>query len=99
MLWVFQWGNVRNLLWNLEWETGIEPATFSLGNRPSIENKEHSGFSHLILAIENTGYSKFCLAESLTVFKRSSPGTTQPPPTKLRSSHDVISASGCQPGI
>lgn len=45
------------------------------------------------------GYSIICLAESLTVFKRSSPGTTQPPPTKLRSSHDVISASGCQPGI
>jgi hypothetical protein len=26
----------------MERETGIEPATFSLGNRQQIENKEHS---------------------------------------------------------
>jgi len=26
----------------MERETGIEPATFSLGNRPSTENNEHS---------------------------------------------------------
>jgi hypothetical protein len=32
LLWVFQWGNVWNLQWNLERETGIEPATFSLGS-------------------------------------------------------------------
>jgi hypothetical protein len=35
----------------MERETGIEPATFSLGNRPSIENKEYSVSEHLVLAI------------------------------------------------
>jgi hypothetical protein len=35
----FQWVKVRESLINLERETGIEPATFSLGNRRSIENK------------------------------------------------------------
>jgi hypothetical protein len=38
----------------MERETGIEPATFSLGNRPSIENNEHSVSGHLALAIEIT---------------------------------------------
>jgi len=71
----------------------IEPATFSLGNRPSIENKEHSEFWYLILTIGNTGFSIFCLAESLTVFNRSSPGTTQSSPTKLQSSLNVVSAA------
>jgi hypothetical protein len=42
----------------LERETGIEPATFSLGKWPSIENKEHSVHLDLVLAIENTGFSK-----------------------------------------
>jgi len=42
------------LLSGLERETGIEPATFSLGNRPSIANKEHRVSGHLVLAIEIT---------------------------------------------
>ena len=42
----------------MERETGIEPATFSLGKWPSIENKEHSVHPNLVLAIENTGFSK-----------------------------------------
>jgi hypothetical protein len=41
---------------SLERETGIEPATFSLGRRPSIENKEHSVHLHLVLAIRNPGF-------------------------------------------
>jgi hypothetical protein len=43
----------------LERETGIEPATFSLGSRQSIENKEHSVSRDLVLAIEITGNSQF----------------------------------------
>jgi hypothetical protein len=39
----------------LERETGIEPATFSLGKRRSIENREHSVSRHLVLAIEFPG--------------------------------------------
>ena len=35
MLWIFQWGKVRNFLLNLERETGIEPATNGLGSRYS----------------------------------------------------------------
>jgi len=42
----------------LERETGIEPATFSLGMWLSIENKEHGVHLDLVLAIENTGFSK-----------------------------------------
>jgi hypothetical protein len=40
-------------------ETGTEPATFSLGIRLKIENKEHSEFRHLFPAIELTGNSLF----------------------------------------
>jgi hypothetical protein len=36
----------------LERETGIEPATFSLGSWNLIANKEHSGFWYFILTIE-----------------------------------------------
>jgi hypothetical protein len=36
----------------------IKPVTFSLGKWPSIENKEHSVHLGLVLAIENTGFSK-----------------------------------------
>ena len=39
----------------LERETGIEPATFSLGKWPSIENTEHSDSRHLLQAMEITG--------------------------------------------
>jgi hypothetical protein len=42
----------------MERETGIEPATFSLGMWPSIENKKHSVHLDLVLAIENTGLLK-----------------------------------------
>ena len=37
----------------MERETGIEPATSSLGIRQSIGNKEYSVSWHLVLAIEN----------------------------------------------
>jgi hypothetical protein len=43
----------------LERETGIEPATFSLGKRRSIENREHSVSRHLVLAIEITGIALY----------------------------------------
>jgi hypothetical protein len=47
----------------MERETGIEPATFSLGNRPSIENKEHCASGHLLLAMEFTGIRKACFLQ------------------------------------
>ena len=37
----------------MERETGFEPATSSLGNGTSFENKEHSVFAGLFLAIED----------------------------------------------
>ncbi len=40
--WKFGMDNNRNLLKTLERETGIEPATSSLGNWQSIGNKEYS---------------------------------------------------------
>jgi hypothetical protein len=43
----------------LERETGIEPATFSLGNRPSIENNQHSVSGYLVLAMEITENLRF----------------------------------------
>ena len=41
----------------MERETGIEPATSSLGRRRSIDNKEHSVFVDLVLAIQDTQFS------------------------------------------
>jgi len=41
----------RNLLKTLERETGIEPATSSLGNWRSIVNKEHSVYRLFFQAI------------------------------------------------
>ena len=35
-------GDLLEVIEKMERETGIEPATFSLGNRQQIENKEHS---------------------------------------------------------
>jgi hypothetical protein len=49
----------------LEREAGIEPATFSLVGRRSIENSEHNASRHLILAIESTGISR---SRFLTLF-------------------------------
>jgi hypothetical protein len=46
----------------MERETGIEPATFSLGNRPSIENNEHSVSGHLVLATGITENLSFALS-------------------------------------
>jgi hypothetical protein len=46
----------------LERETGIEPATFSLGRWLKIENKEHSEFRHLFQAIEFRQNSQFSAA-------------------------------------
>ena len=60
-------------LWTfLERETGIEPATFSLGKRLQIENKEHSEFRHLFQAIEFTGNSQVFTTRLLMEFKWSS---------------------------
>jgi hypothetical protein len=56
----------------LERETGIEPATFSLGRWLKIENKEHSEFRHLFQAIEFRQNSQFSAARLLTEFKWSS---------------------------
>jgi hypothetical protein len=58
---------------DLERETGIEPATFSLGKWLQIENKEHSEFGHLFQAIEFTGNSQVSSTQLLMVFKWSSP--------------------------
>jgi len=41
----------------LERETGLEPATSSLGRRQSNGNKDNSVSWHLVLAIEITGFS------------------------------------------
>jgi hypothetical protein len=56
----------------LERETGIEPATFSLGRWLKIENKEHSEFRHLFQAIDFTGNSQVSAARLLMEFKWSS---------------------------
>jgi hypothetical protein len=56
----------------MERETGIEPATFSLGKWLQIENKEHREFGHLFQAIEFTGNSRVFATRFLTVFKWSS---------------------------
>ena len=57
---------------DLERETGIEPATFSLGKWLQIENKEHSEFGHLFQAIEFRQNSQFTVARLLMEFKWSS---------------------------
>jgi len=41
----------------MERETGLEPATSSLGIRLSIDNKDDSVFVDLVLAIEITQFS------------------------------------------
>ena len=70
-------------LWTfLERETGIEPATFSLGKRLQIENKEHSEFRHLFQAIEFRQNSQFPVARLLMEFNWCSLGHwqhTRPP--------------------
>ena len=60
------------LLMYMERETGIEPATFSLGKWLQIENKEHSEFRHLFQAIEFTGNSQVFTTRLLMEFKWSS---------------------------
>jgi hypothetical protein len=52
----------------LERETGIEPATFSLGRWLKIENKEHSEFRHLFQAIEFRGNSQVSATRLLERF-------------------------------
>jgi hypothetical protein len=52
----------------LERETGIEPATFSLGNRLSFENKQHGVFAGFLLAIEYSVFSIVAPALVLIVF-------------------------------
>src|ERR1035437_839202 len=49
----------------------FEPATSSLGRRQQIGNKEHCVSWHLFLAIENTQFSPWALAQFLTEHKRS----------------------------
>jgi hypothetical protein len=49
-------GSLRKPFDYMERETGIEPATFSLGMGRSIENKEHGVHPDLVLAIENTEF-------------------------------------------
>ena len=48
---------VRQVFEKLERETGVEPATSSLGRRLSIDNKDDSVFVGLFLAIEFTRFS------------------------------------------
>ena len=55
----------------MERETGLEPATSSLGKRLSIGNKEHCVSWHLVLAIENTQFSLCALFTDQTEYKRS----------------------------
>jgi len=59
----------------MERETGIEPATFSLGKWLKIDNKEHSEFRHLFQAIEFTGNSQVFETRLLMEFKWSSLAT------------------------
>jgi hypothetical protein len=56
----------------MEREMGIEPTTSSLGRRRSIDNKRHSVFVGLVLAIQDTEFSFWTLAKGLMVFKRCS---------------------------
>jgi hypothetical protein len=53
----------------MERETGVEPATSSLGKRLSIDNKQQGVFVGLFLAIEITQFSFWASGERLTVFK------------------------------
>jgi hypothetical protein len=55
----------------LERETGLEPATSSLGRRQQLGNKEHYVSVHLVLAIEITQFSLCAFARLLTEHKRS----------------------------
>jgi hypothetical protein len=55
----------------LERETGIEPATFSLGSWHGIENKEYNESGDPLLAIKNTANLTICSAKSLMEHKRS----------------------------
>jgi hypothetical protein len=54
---------------NMERETGIEPATSSLGKGTSIENKEHRVLVIFVPAIEDNGFSTSALPRSLLVLK------------------------------
>jgi hypothetical protein len=53
----------------MERETGIEPATSSLGKGTSFANKEHHVLAGFILAIEVIGFSSSALPRSLIVLK------------------------------
>ena len=53
----------------MERETGLEPATSSLGIRLSIDNKDGSVFVDLVLAIEITQFSFWTSSERLMAFK------------------------------
>ena len=48
----------------MERETGLEPATSSLGKGASIEKKEHGVFVGFILAIEVIGFWSSALPRS-----------------------------------
>jgi len=50
---------------NMERETGIEPATSSLGKRSSIENKERTRPRRCILTTENAEKNNTCFATTL----------------------------------
>ena len=49
----------------------LEPATVSLGSRRSIENREHSVYGYLVLAIEITGIPQSMLFTTQMEQKRS----------------------------
>src|ERR1017187_4592985 len=70
---------------NMERETGLEPATSSLGKRLQIGNKEHCVSWHLVLAIENTAFSPCALFTTQTEHKRSTRidlNSSSPAPTR-----------------
>jgi hypothetical protein len=50
----------------LERESGVEPATSSLGIRPSFENRDYRVFGCLFLAIEFKQFSIWSLKRFLT---------------------------------
>jgi hypothetical protein len=86
----------------LERETGVEPATSSLGKRPSNDNKEHSVFVDLFLAIEFSQFSFWAFGWRLTVFKRCSKVGGIAPARwfgRVRSSASTISTSARKKGF
>ncbi len=71
LYWTSVFSMLLEVIENMERETGLEPATSSLGRRQQIGNKEYCVSVHLVLAIEITQFSLCAFARLLTEHKRS----------------------------